>query len=80
MVAVIVLVLAIVVLVRVTRDYAWHYTYQPIVGAAYAVEVAPPAEHMAEERKAAVAVPLVQIQGAAAPAVQRPGDSAGPIG
>jgi uncharacterized protein len=61
--AILVLILAIIVLVRITRDYAWHYTYQPIVGAGYSVEVAPPAEHIKEEQRAAKAVPLVQIQG-----------------
>ena len=61
--AIVILILAIVALIRITRDYAWHYTYQPIVGAAYPVEVAPPAEHIKEEQRAAKATPLVQIQG-----------------
>ena len=61
--AIVILILAIVALIRITRDYAWHYTYQPIVGSAYPVEVAPPAEHIKEEQRAAKATPLVQIQG-----------------
>ena len=69
--AVLVLIAALVALFRVTRDYAWHYTYQPIVGAGYAVVVAPPAEHVREEAKAAAHVPLVQIGGIApAPSAQ----------
>jgi len=57
-----VLIEGIVVLVRVTRDYAWEYTHVPIVAAGYAVEVAPPAAHVEMETKAAAApAPLVQI-------------------
>jgi len=57
-----VLIAGIVVLVRVTRDYAWEYTHVPIVAAGYAVEVAPPAAHVEMESKAVAApAPLVQI-------------------
>jgi uncharacterized protein len=60
----IVLLIAIAVLVRVTRDYAWHYTYQPIVAAGYPMDAPPPAAHVAMEqqsRPAPAAPPLVQI-------------------
>jgi hypothetical protein len=54
---------AIAVLYRLTRDYAWAYTHEPIVAAGYAVVIAPPAAHTAMEAAAAPA-PLVQILGA----------------
>jgi hypothetical protein len=65
----IVLLIGIVVLVRITRDYAWHYTYVPIVAAGYPMEPAPPAAHVAmvqqaeqaEQARPAAAVSLVQI-------------------
>jgi len=55
-----VLLAAIPMLYRVTRDYAWEYTHPPIVAAAYEVVIAPPAAHVAMEAAAAPA-PLVQI-------------------
>jgi uncharacterized protein len=63
---VIVLLIGIVVLVRVTRDYAWHYTYVPIVAAGYPMEAPPPAAHvameqMAQQTRPASPVSLVQI-------------------
>jgi membrane protease YdiL (CAAX protease family) len=63
---VIVLLIGIVVLVRVTRDYAWHYTYVPVIAAGYPMEAPPPAAHVAMEQiaqqtKPAPAVSLVQI-------------------
>ena len=62
---VIVLLVGIAVLVRLTRDYAWHYTYVPIVAAGYPMEAAPPAAHVAMEQQARPAPPpppaLVQI-------------------
>jgi membrane protease YdiL (CAAX protease family) len=63
---VIVLLIGIVVLVRVTRDYAWHYTYVPVIAAGYPMEAPPPAAHIAMEQiaqqtKPAPAVSLVQI-------------------
>ena len=66
-----VFVLALVVLFRMTREYAWHYTWQPLEGAGYAMEVAPPAEHVREEKRHAAAAPLVQI-GGIAPATSEP--------
>jgi len=56
-----VLIVGIIVLVRVTRDYAWEYTHNPIVSAGYAVEVEPPKAHVEMEAKAAAAPVLVQI-------------------
>jgi membrane protease YdiL (CAAX protease family) len=61
---VIVLLAGLGILYRLTRDYAWHYTYDPIVPAGYAMEAPPPAAHVAMEqqaRPAAAAVALVQI-------------------
>lgn len=55
-----VLLVGIGVLVGVTRDYAWHYTYTPIAPGGYPTEVAPPAAHTAMEQQAKSA-PLVQI-------------------
>jgi uncharacterized protein len=62
----IVLLIGIALLVRVTRDYAWHYTYVPIVAAGYPMEAPPPAAHvameqMAQQTRPAAAVSLVQI-------------------
>jgi membrane protease YdiL (CAAX protease family) len=57
-----VLLLAIVVLVLVTRDYAWHYTHKPIVAAGYPMDAPPPAAHVAMEQQARPApASLVQI-------------------
>jgi hypothetical protein len=47
----IVLLVGIVILVRITRDYAWHYTYDPIVPAGYPMEAPPPAAHVAMEKQ-----------------------------
>jgi membrane protease YdiL (CAAX protease family) len=55
-----VLLVGIGVLARVTRDYAWHYTYEPIVAGGYPMDAPPPAEHTAMEQQARPA-PLVQI-------------------
>ena len=55
-----ILLLGMAVLYRLTRDWAWDYTYTPIVAGGYEVEVAPPAAHIAME-KAAAPPPLVQI-------------------
>ena len=59
----IVLLIGVVILVRITRDYAWNYTHKPIVSGGYAVEVAPPAAHVAmeQEAKPAPANSLIQI-------------------
>ena len=58
--ALFVLLVGIVILHRVTRDYAWEYTYRPIVAAGYAMDVAPPKAHTDMEAKAA-APQLIQI-------------------
>jgi hypothetical protein len=59
----IVLLIGIIILVRTTRDYAWEYTYVPIVAAGYPVEAPVPAAHAAMEEQARppAAVSLVQI-------------------
>ena len=65
----IVLLIGIAVLVRITRDYAWHYTWTPIEGAAYPMDAPPPAAHIAMEKQTqaqqarpAAPPPLVHIQ------------------
>jgi membrane protease YdiL (CAAX protease family) len=60
------MLVAMAVLYRATREYAWHYTAPVLVPAGYEVTVAPPPAHTAMERQmerqAAVAPsPLVQI-------------------
>lgn len=58
-----VVLLAAVAVWRVTRDYAWHYTFDPIDGAGIAMAVAPPVEHTRMEEEAArKSATLVQIQ------------------
>jgi hypothetical protein len=57
----VVLVVAIPVLYRVTRDFAWNYTHVPIQAAGYEVTIAPPAAHTAMEEAAVKAPALVQI-------------------
>jgi membrane protease YdiL (CAAX protease family) len=53
---------AMVVLYRATRDYAWKYTHPPIVAGGYEVTIAPPAAHLAmEQQVSATPPPLVQI-------------------
>jgi len=56
-----VLLLAIAPLVRLTRDYAWNYTYTPILPGGFAMEVAPPAAHAAMAAAVPPPPPLVQI-------------------
>ncbi len=51
---------AVAVLYRVSRDWAWAYTLPEIVPGGYEVTVAPPAAHVAME-KATAPPPLVQI-------------------
>ena len=66
--AALVVLLALIAVWRVTRDYAWHYTFEPIVSAGYPMEVAPPAEHVRMEQAASKRdTPLVQIGGAPLP-------------
>jgi hypothetical protein len=50
----------IIVLVRLTRDYAWHYTHAPIVAGGYPMDAQPPAAHTAMEQQARPAA-LIQI-------------------
>ncbi len=59
--AVPVLLAGMAVLYRSTRDYAWHYTHEPIVAAGYPMDVTPPSAHEAMEREAAKPEALVQI-------------------
>jgi uncharacterized protein len=54
------LLAALAVLIRSTREWAWHYTHKPIIPGGYAMDVAPPAAHTAME-KAAKPPALVQI-------------------
>lgn len=60
------LLAGLIVLVRVTRDYAWNYTHPPIVPGGYPMEAKPPAAHTAMENMAQQSQPaLVQILPAA---------------
>ena len=54
--------ISIIVLLLLTRDYAWNYTHPPIVAGGYALDVAPPPAHAAMEQEAQARQPsLVQI-------------------
>ena len=56
--------LALPLLLRLTRDYAWSYTHSPLIPGGYAVDVPPPAAHAAEasdSHAAPASAPLVQI-------------------
>ncbi len=56
------LLAGLIVLVRVTREYAWNYTHTPIVAGGYAMEAQPPAAHVAMEQSQQSQPPaLVQI-------------------
>jgi hypothetical protein len=57
---VVAIVVGTVVLVRLTRDYAWHYTYAPAVSGGYPMDAPPPAAHTAMEQQARPAS-LIQI-------------------
>lgn len=59
----VVVLAALIAVWRLTRDYAWHYTFDPIVGAGYSMHVPPPAEHALMEQAAATSATLVQIGG-----------------
>ncbi len=64
--SILLLLAAIPILVRVTRDYAWDYTHPPLIPAGYDVTIAPPAAHVAMEQSALASQPvnpasLVQI-------------------
>ncbi len=55
-------ILAVPVLLRLTRDFAWNYTHRRIVSAGYPMDVAPPPAHDAMAAQAPSAPPpLVQI-------------------
>ncbi len=57
-----VLIAGIVILIRITRDYAWNYTHAPIIPGGYPMDVAPPPAHAAIEQQAAARPPsLIQI-------------------
>ena len=56
------LLAGLIVLVRVTRDYAWNYTHPTIVPGGYPMEAKPPAAHVAMEQEQQNRPPaLVQI-------------------
>jgi len=54
------LLAAMAVVIRVSREWAWHYTHKPIIPGGYPMDVAPPAAHTAMEQ-AAKPPTLVQI-------------------
>ena len=77
--SVLLLLAAIPIVVRVTRDYAWNYTHPPIIPGGYDVTIPPTAAHVAMEQAAQAAPPvnaasLVQILTATpqSPTVSRP--------
>lgn len=56
------LVAGLIVLIRITRDYAWDYTHPPIIPGGYPLEAKPPAAHAAMEQAQQNSPPaLVQI-------------------
>lgn len=56
------LIAGLILLVRVTRDYAWNYTHPEIVPGGYPMDIAPPPAHAAmEEAAKAKQNSLVQI-------------------
>ncbi|HEY2040580.1 MAG TPA: CPBP family intramembrane glutamic endopeptidase [Edaphobacter sp.] len=56
------LLAGLIVLVRVTRDYAWNYTHAPILPGGYPMEAKPPAAHVAMEQEQQNRPPaLIQI-------------------
>lgn len=57
---IVVLAAAIVVLIRTTRDYEWHYTHPTIVAGGFPMDVPPPSAHVAMEQQVQQP-PLVQI-------------------
>ncbi len=58
----ILLIAGIFILHRLTRHYAWEYTYTPPIPSGIAMDIAPPAAHTAMEASAAPP-PLIQILG-----------------
>jgi hypothetical protein len=57
----IVFFVAMAIVYRVTRNYAWNYTHPPIVSGGYPMDVPPPPAHTAMEEAAAAKPTLVQI-------------------
>ncbi|MBS1799165.1 MAG: CPBP family intramembrane metalloprotease [Acidobacteria bacterium] len=56
------LIAGLIVLVRVTRDYAWNYTHPPVVPGGYPMDIAPPPAHTAMEQSVQAREPaLIQI-------------------
>lgn len=56
------LVIGLIAVIRVTRDYAWHYTHPVIVPGGYPMDVAPPPAHAAMEQAQQSRPPeLIQI-------------------
>jgi membrane protease YdiL (CAAX protease family) len=55
------ILIGIVLVVRLTSDYAWNYTHPPIIAAGRPMDVAPPAAHTAMEEQAAKPPSLIQI-------------------
>jgi hypothetical protein len=62
---VIVFMVAMAVVYRATRNYAWSYTHAAIVPGGYPMDVPPPQAHVAMEQAAAASPTLVQIAPAA---------------
>ena len=81
-VAAVVLVVALIAILPVTRDYAWQYTAPVIVPGGMAVEIKPPAAHAAMEAAAPPAgttlVQIVPMAPASAPMQSRPTDLPAP--
>ena len=63
LVAILALLVGLMAVYKITRDYAWDFTHEPIVAAGYPMDVPPPKAHAAMEAIVAPA-PLVQILGA----------------
>lgn len=57
----IVLLIAMALVYRATRTYAWNYTHPEIVPGGYPMDIAPPPAHAAMEEAAAARPTLVQI-------------------
>jgi membrane protease YdiL (CAAX protease family) len=55
------LIAAIVVVIKATRDWSWDYTYAPIIPGGYPMDVSPPPAHTAMEDRPAPPPPLIQI-------------------
>ena len=55
------LMLGLIALMKASRNWAWHFTYRPIVAGGYPMDVAPPPAHIAMEDKPAPPPQLIQI-------------------